>query len=60
MCLDINTRSFSLYLRKMTRILWVPVLANARLCDFRMSMSLSWAFMVYKVKELDKVTTQIT
>lgn len=55
MGLDTNTWSFSLYLRMMTRIFWVLVLANARLCAFRKNNSPFWAFVAYKIKDLDKV-----
>lgn len=55
MGLDTNTWSFSLYLRKMTQILWVLVLVNARLCAFRKNKFLFWAFVAYKIKDLDKI-----
>lgn len=53
--LDTNTWSFSLYLRKTAQTLWVPDLVIAKLYKFRKSTYHFWAFVVYKIKELDKV-----
>lgn len=52
---DASTCSFFLTPEKVAQMLWILGLANARLCAFRKSTSPFWAFVVYKIKELDKV-----